>query len=97
MAPFSPCIVTKPVYMNMSVSFRMLRVQYRALTCLHSVLSAMDAESLGGAPALQDAAQHLSTLVFGVEGSPFLSLRSKEDCTYHDYSMIRFYLPSDPL
>ncbi|XP_076012222.1 HEAT repeat-containing protein 3 [Genypterus blacodes] len=49
---------------------KMLRVQYRALTCLHSVLSAMDAESLGGAPALQGAAQHLSTLVFGVEEIP---------------------------
>uniref|UniRef100_A0A672ZJQ2 SYO1-like TPR repeats domain-containing protein n=1 Tax=Sphaeramia orbicularis TaxID=375764 RepID=A0A672ZJQ2_9TELE len=46
-------------------SFRMQRVQSRALTCLHSILSTMDAESLGGASALQEAAQHLSTLVFG--------------------------------
>ncbi|XP_058485168.1 HEAT repeat-containing protein 3 [Solea solea] len=41
------------------------RVQSRALTCLHSLLSTMDAESLGGPAALQGAAQHLSTLVFG--------------------------------
>uniref|UniRef100_A0A674B889 HEAT repeat containing 3 n=1 Tax=Salmo trutta TaxID=8032 RepID=A0A674B889_SALTR len=39
-------------------------VQYRALTCLHNMLSTMDAESLGGAAALQAVAQHLSTLVF---------------------------------
>uniref|UniRef100_A0A665VIS3 SYO1-like TPR repeats domain-containing protein n=1 Tax=Echeneis naucrates TaxID=173247 RepID=A0A665VIS3_ECHNA len=45
---------------------KMQRVQSRALTCLHSILSAMDAESLGGPAALQGAAQHLSTLVFGI-------------------------------
>ncbi|XP_038557057.1 HEAT repeat-containing protein 3 [Micropterus salmoides] len=44
---------------------KMHRVQSRALTCLHSILSTMDAESLGGAAALQGAAQHLSMLVFG--------------------------------
>uniref|UniRef100_A0AAQ5YWJ4 SYO1-like TPR repeats domain-containing protein n=1 Tax=Amphiprion ocellaris TaxID=80972 RepID=A0AAQ5YWJ4_AMPOC len=44
---------------------KMQRVQSRALTGLHSILSTMDAESLGGASALQQAAQHLSTLVFG--------------------------------
>lgn len=44
---------------------KMQRVQSRALTCLHSILSTMDGESLGGAAALQGAAQHLSTLVFG--------------------------------
>ncbi|XP_070690905.1 HEAT repeat-containing protein 3 [Pempheris klunzingeri] len=44
---------------------KMQRVQSRALTCLHSILSTMDAESLGGAAALQEAAQHLSSLVFG--------------------------------
>uniref|UniRef100_A0A8C7TJF7 HEAT repeat containing 3 n=1 Tax=Oncorhynchus mykiss TaxID=8022 RepID=A0A8C7TJF7_ONCMY len=43
---------------------KMHRVQYRALTCLHNMLSTMDAESLGGAAALQAVAQHLSTLVF---------------------------------
>uniref|UniRef100_A0A8C8F8X8 SYO1-like TPR repeats domain-containing protein n=1 Tax=Oncorhynchus tshawytscha TaxID=74940 RepID=A0A8C8F8X8_ONCTS len=32
---------------------KMHRVQYRALTCLHNMLSTMDAESLGGAAALQ--------------------------------------------
>nr|XP_020448067.1 HEAT repeat-containing protein 3 [Monopterus albus] len=44
---------------------KMKRVQSRALTCLHSILSTMDAESLGGPAVLQTAAQHLSTLVFG--------------------------------
>lgn len=44
---------------------KLQRVQFRALTCLHSILSSMDAECLGGAAALQEAAQHLSTLVFG--------------------------------
>ena len=49
-------------------------MQSRALTCLHSILSTMDAESLGGAAALQGAAQHLSTLVFGAAGVAFMSL-----------------------
>ncbi|XP_054469297.1 HEAT repeat-containing protein 3 [Anoplopoma fimbria] len=49
---------------------KMQRVQSRALTCLHSILSTMDAESLGGAAALQAAAQHLSTLVFGAAEIP---------------------------
>uniref|UniRef100_A0A672F4I0 SYO1-like TPR repeats domain-containing protein n=1 Tax=Salarias fasciatus TaxID=181472 RepID=A0A672F4I0_SALFA len=44
--------------------FRMQRIQSRALTCLHSILSAMDAESLGGPAALQEAAQHLCDLLF---------------------------------
>ncbi|KAM3849648.1 HEAT repeat-containing protein 3-like [Diretmus argenteus] len=49
---------------------KMQRVQYRALTCLHNILSAMDAESLGGAAALQGVAQHLSSLVFGATEIP---------------------------
>ncbi|KAM9860650.1 HEAT repeat-containing protein 3 [Aulostomus maculatus] len=49
---------------------KMQRVQSRALTCLHSILSTMDAESLGGAAALQGAAQHLSKLVFGAAEIP---------------------------
>ncbi|XP_071377246.1 HEAT repeat-containing protein 3 [Centroberyx affinis] len=49
---------------------KMQRVQYRALTCLHNILSTMDAESLGGAAALQGVAQHLSTLVFGAAEIP---------------------------
>ncbi|KAK5873627.1 hypothetical protein PBY51_018652 [Eleginops maclovinus] len=49
---------------------KMQRVQSRALTCLHSLLSSMDADSLGGAAALQAAAQHLSTLVFGAAEIP---------------------------
>ncbi|KAM6942707.1 HEAT repeat-containing protein 3 [Xenentodon cancila] len=49
---------------------RMQRVQSRALTCLHSILSTMDAESLGGAAGLQEAAQHLSSLVFGTAEIP---------------------------
>lgn len=44
---------------------RFNRVQSRALTCLHSILSTMNVESLGGVEALQEAAQHLSSLVFG--------------------------------
>ncbi|XP_073693128.1 HEAT repeat-containing protein 3 [Garra rufa] len=43
---------------------KMHRVQCRALTCLHNILSSMDTESLGGASGLQDVAQHLSSLVF---------------------------------
>lgn len=43
---------------------RMHRVQCRALTCLHNILSSMDTESLGGASGLQAVALHLSTLVF---------------------------------
>ncbi|XP_061621517.1 HEAT repeat-containing protein 3 isoform X1 [Phyllopteryx taeniolatus] len=49
---------------------KMERVQSRALTCLHSILSGMDAESLGGAAALQEAAQHLSALLFGTPEIP---------------------------
>ncbi|XP_026150053.1 HEAT repeat-containing protein 3 [Mastacembelus armatus] len=49
---------------------KMQRVQSRALTCLHSILSTMDAESLGGPTALQGAAQHLSMLVFGTAEIP---------------------------
>ncbi|KAK2919767.1 HEAT repeat-containing protein 3 [Channa argus] len=53
-----------------SLKIKMHRVQSRALTCLHSILSTMDAKSLGGPAALQDAAQHLSTLVFGAAEIP---------------------------
>ncbi|XP_046898389.1 HEAT repeat-containing protein 3 [Hypomesus transpacificus] len=49
---------------------KMQRVQYRALTCLHNILSTMDAESLGGAAALQAVAQHLSSLVFSSAAIP---------------------------
>uniref|UniRef100_A0A8C5DI52 SYO1-like TPR repeats domain-containing protein n=1 Tax=Gouania willdenowi TaxID=441366 RepID=A0A8C5DI52_GOUWI len=49
---------------------KMHRIQSRALTCLHSALSTMDAEALGGPAALQAAAQHLSTLVFGSAEMP---------------------------
>lgn len=52
----------------------MERVQSRALTCLHSILSTMDAESLGGATALQEAAQHLSSLVFAAPGLTLIKL-----------------------
>uniref|UniRef100_A0A8C1BAP0 HEAT repeat containing 3 n=1 Tax=Cyprinus carpio carpio TaxID=630221 RepID=A0A8C1BAP0_CYPCA len=45
-------------------SSRMQRVQCRALTCLHNILSSMDTEFLGGASGLQAVAQHLSSLVF---------------------------------
>ncbi|XP_026070955.1 HEAT repeat-containing protein 3-like [Carassius auratus] len=43
---------------------KMHRVQCRALTCLHNILSSVDTESLGGASGLQVVAQHLSSLVF---------------------------------
>lgn len=43
---------------------KMQRVQCRALTCLHNILSSMDTDSLGGASSLQAVAQHLSSLVF---------------------------------
>ncbi|XP_056881709.1 HEAT repeat-containing protein 3 [Takifugu flavidus] len=49
---------------------KMQRVQSRALTCLHSIVSAMDTDSLGGAATLQAAAHHLSTLVFGTAEIP---------------------------
>ncbi|CAL8243310.1 unnamed protein product [Lota lota] len=49
---------------------KMQRVQYRALTCLHNILSTMDVESLGGAEALQGAARHLSSLVFSAPEIP---------------------------
>lgn len=49
---------------------KMQRVQYRALTCLHNMLSTMDAESLGGATGLQAIAQHLSSLVFSAAEIP---------------------------
>ncbi|XP_004067491.1 HEAT repeat-containing protein 3 isoform X1 [Oryzias latipes] len=52
------------------IAKRMQRVQSRALTCLHSILSTMDVESLGGAAGLQGAAQHLSMLVFGAAEIP---------------------------
>ncbi|XP_077085060.1 HEAT repeat-containing protein 3 [Siphateles boraxobius] len=43
---------------------KMHRVQCRALTCLHNILSSMDTESLGGVSGLQAVALQLSTLVF---------------------------------
>ncbi|XP_026123402.1 HEAT repeat-containing protein 3 [Carassius auratus] len=46
---------------------KMQRVQCRALTCLHNILSSMDTEFLGGASGLQAVAQHLSSLVFSSE------------------------------
>uniref|UniRef100_A0A8C9VCF4 HEAT repeat containing 3 n=1 Tax=Scleropages formosus TaxID=113540 RepID=A0A8C9VCF4_SCLFO len=45
---------------------KMQRVQCRALTCLHNILSSMEVEALGGATALQTLAEHLSKLVFGM-------------------------------
>ncbi|KAK9971775.1 hypothetical protein ABG768_025126 [Culter alburnus] len=51
--PFWKCLLKK-----------MHRVQCRALTCLHNILSSMDTESLGGASGLQAVALHLSSLVF---------------------------------
>ncbi|XP_058530404.1 HEAT repeat-containing protein 3 isoform X2 [Ochotona princeps] len=43
---------------------KMNTVQWRALVCLQSLLSVLDVDHLGGAPALQALAQHLSELIF---------------------------------
>ncbi|KAF6288167.1 HEAT repeat containing 3 [Rhinolophus ferrumequinum] len=43
---------------------KMNTIQCRALVCLQSLLSLLDVEPLGGAPALQALAQHLSQLLF---------------------------------
>nr|XP_020840799.1 HEAT repeat-containing protein 3 isoform X4 [Phascolarctos cinereus] len=43
---------------------KMNTIQCRALVCLHSILSVLDVDCLGGAPALQTLAQHLSQLIF---------------------------------
>uniref|UniRef100_A0A8C5PWI9 HEAT repeat containing 3 n=1 Tax=Leptobrachium leishanense TaxID=445787 RepID=A0A8C5PWI9_9ANUR len=43
---------------------KLYTVQHRALTCLHNILSVLDVEALGGAPALHELAQHLSGVVF---------------------------------
>lgn len=47
---------------------RMNTVQWRALVCLQSLVSLLEVEHLGGAPALQALAQHLSTLLFSQPG-----------------------------
>lgn len=47
---------------------RMNTVQWRALVCLQSLVSLLEVEHLGGAPALQALAQHLSTLLFAQPG-----------------------------
>ncbi|XP_063169350.1 HEAT repeat-containing protein 3 [Candoia aspera] len=39
-------------------------IQYRALTCLHSILLVSDVDSLGGLSVLQSLSQHLSQLIF---------------------------------
>ncbi|XP_008826526.1 HEAT repeat-containing protein 3 isoform X2 [Nannospalax galili] len=43
---------------------KMNTIQCRALVCLQSLVSLLDMEHLGGAPALQALAQHLSQLLF---------------------------------
>ncbi|XP_062032572.1 HEAT repeat-containing protein 3 isoform X2 [Lepus europaeus] len=43
---------------------KMNTVQWRALVCLQSLLSLLDVDHLGGPPALQTLAQHLSQLIF---------------------------------
>lgn len=47
---------------------RMGTVQCRALVCLQSLVSLLEVEHLGGAPALQALAQHLSQLLFSQPG-----------------------------
>ncbi|KAM6223733.1 HEAT repeat-containing protein 3 [Rhynchocyon petersi] len=43
---------------------KMNTIQCRALVCLQSLVSLLDVDHLGGAPALQRLAQHLSQLLF---------------------------------
>ncbi|XP_023492702.1 HEAT repeat-containing protein 3 isoform X1 [Equus caballus] len=43
---------------------KMNTIQCRALVCLQSLVSLLDVDHLGGAPALQALAQHLSQLLF---------------------------------
>ncbi|XP_078066985.1 HEAT repeat-containing protein 3 isoform X2 [Mustelus asterias] len=43
---------------------KMKRIQCRALTCLHNLLSVLDVEELGGPATLQAISQHLTMLVF---------------------------------
>ncbi|XP_073912135.1 HEAT repeat-containing protein 3 isoform X2 [Castor canadensis] len=43
---------------------KMNTIQCRALVCLQSLVSLLDVDHLGGAPALQTLAQHLSQLLF---------------------------------
>uniref|UniRef100_UPI00398F6F7E HEAT repeat-containing protein 3 isoform X2 n=1 Tax=Pristiophorus japonicus TaxID=55135 RepID=UPI00398F6F7E len=45
---------------------KMKRIQCRALTCLHNLLSVLDVEGLGGPAALQALSQHLTQLIFSV-------------------------------
>ncbi|XP_067853577.1 HEAT repeat-containing protein 3 isoform X2 [Heptranchias perlo] len=49
---------------------KMKRIQCRALTCLHNLLSALDVEGLGGPAALQALSQHLTKLVFSESELP---------------------------
>ncbi|KAM4722035.1 HEAT repeat-containing protein 3 [Rhinophrynus dorsalis] len=49
---------------------KMYMVQHRALTCLHNILSVLDMDSLGGASALEELAQHLSEIVFAQADVP---------------------------
>nr|XP_023646174.1 HEAT repeat-containing protein 3 isoform X2 [Paramormyrops kingsleyae] len=53
-----------------SLTKKMQRVQCRALTCLHNILSTMDMEALGGASGLRALADHLSKLVFSTPEIP---------------------------
>lgn len=52
-------------------------IQCRALTCLQSLVSLLDIEHLGGAPALQTLAQHLSQLLFSQPGK-YLDINVKD-------------------
>ncbi|XP_067905514.1 HEAT repeat-containing protein 3 isoform X4 [Heterodontus francisci] len=49
---------------------KMKRIQCRALTCLHNLLSVLDMEELGGPAALQTLSQHLTELVFSQSELP---------------------------
>ncbi|XP_051884402.1 HEAT repeat-containing protein 3 [Pristis pectinata] len=49
---------------------KMKRIQCRALTCLHNLLSVLDVEGLGGPDALYSLSQHLGKLVFSQSEVP---------------------------
>ncbi|XP_069757725.1 HEAT repeat-containing protein 3 isoform X2 [Narcine bancroftii] len=49
---------------------KMKRIQCRALTCLHNLLSALDLERLGGSSALHSLSHHLRKLVFAQSEIP---------------------------
>lgn len=52
----------------------------------------MDAESLGGTSALQEAAQHLSTLVFGASGVSLIVIKNTSNVNWMQKVYIKLKL-----